>query len=216
MRMDSRLELHTLINMVTEPDNYEMLIAFLMGVGLSAACGFRVFVPLLIASLAIRSGVIPPEQLDANLQWLGSQTALIVLMTATVVEIIAYYVPWVDNILDAVSTPVAIVAGTLITFAFSPEMSPMLKWGLAALIGGGSAATLQSSTAVARGGSTVTTAGLANPILSTIELIAAIVLSLLAIFVPLFCAFVVLALLVLCFRIIFRVLRGKRGRVEAT
>ncbi len=193
-----------------DPNLPVIIIMVAMGVGLAAASGFRVFVPLFVASLAIRSGVIPPEYLDEGMQWLGSTPALIVFGTACVVEIAAYYIPWLDNALDSVATPAAVVAGTLIAYGFAPEMSPALKWGLAVLAGGGSAAMVQTGTVATRGGSTLTTAGLANPLVSTVELGGALVLSILAILAPIFCVIVLLVIFILISRRVFRFVFRRR------
>lgn len=196
-------------------DTYTTLTAMLMGIGLAAACGFRIFVPLLLASLAIRAGVIPIEHIDSSLQWLGSDTAVILFASATLIEVLAYYIPWVDNALDGISTPAAMIAGTIITFAFTPEMSPMLKWGLAIVAGGGTAGILQTGTAAARGGSTLMTGGLANPIVSTIENIGSLLMSVLAIAVPVLCAVVIVFLIIFALRQIFRYLARRRAGVVA-
>ena len=181
-----------------------------MGIGLAAACGFRIFVPLLLASLAVRTGVIPIDHIDSSLQWLGSDAAIFLFSTATVIEVLAYYVPWVDNVLDTISTPAAMIAGSLITFAFTPEMSPMLKWGLAIVAGGGTAGILQTGTAVARGGSSLATGGIANPVFSTIENIGSVIVSVLAITLPILCAIILLFILIVCFKHILRFFSRRR------
>jgi len=160
----------------------ETILSLCLGIGLSAACGFRVFVPLLIASLAAHAGHL---KLSAGFDWLGSDAAVIALGIATVLEIGAYYIPWLDNALDTVATPAAVIAGTLITASVATDMSPMLKWTLAAIAGGGSAALVQAGTVLARAASTATTGGLANPLLATAELGGSVGMTLLAIAVPL-------------------------------
>src|SRR5947207_9861715 len=112
----------------------ETLLAISLGIGLSAACGFRVFVPLLVMSVASLSGHLT---LAPGFQWIGTYPALVTFSAATVVEIGGYYIPWVDHLLDTMATPAAIVAGTVVTAAMVSNMSPMLKWTLAAIAGGG-------------------------------------------------------------------------------
>jgi hypothetical protein len=160
----------------------ETLLAVSLGIGLSAACGFRVFVPLLVMSVASLSGHLT---LAPGFQWIGTYPALVTFSVATVVEIGGYYIPWVDHLLDTMATPAAIVAGTIITAAMVSNTSPMLKWTLAAIAGGGAAGLVQGTTVVARGISTATTGGLGNPFFATIELGGALFTSILALLVPL-------------------------------
>lgn len=178
-----------------ELENFQMvgLTAVLAGVGLSASAGFRVFVPLLFLSLAGRSGMLP---LAEDFQWVTSTPALIMLATATVLEIGAYYVPWVDNTLDLLATPAAMVAGVAITAAVMPETHPALQWSLALIAGGGAAGIVQTGTVMVRGASTLTSGGLSNPAVSTAEAGSATVLSVAALLFP-FLAIGVLILTVL-------------------
>lgn len=160
----------------------EHLLSLSLGFGLAAAAGFRVFVPLLIMSAASYSGYMEPAR---GFEWLGSLPALIAFATATVVEIAGYYVPWVDNLLDSVSGPAAVVAGAVVTASALTDIDPFVKWTLAIIGGGGIAGLVKGGTTVARGASSVTTAGLANPIVATLELGTSFVLSFLAVVVPL-------------------------------
>ncbi len=169
----------------------ETTISLLVGIGLSAACGFRVFVPLLMVSLASHTGHLA---LSSGFEWMGSNAALIAFGVATVAEVAGYYVPWVDNFLDGLAGPAAVVAGTLITASLVTELSPFLKWTLAVIAGGGVAGLVQGTTTVARGASSFGTAGLANPLLATVELGGAVVTSLLAILVPVLVLLLVVAL----------------------
>ena len=159
----------------------ETLLSILVGVGLSAACGFRVFIPPLIISIAALSGQLT---LAPGFDWMGTYPALIAFAVATVLEIAAYYIPWLDNLLDTIATPTAIVAGTVMTAAMVTNMDPFLKWTLAVIAGGGAAAVVQGSTVFARGLSTVGTGGLANPIVATVELGGSILTTILSIIVP--------------------------------
>lgn len=160
----------------------ETLLGLCIGIGLSAACGFRVFVPLLVMSLAAIMGWFEPMK---GFEWLAMPSVCIALGFATLCEIGAYYIPWVDNMLDTIATPGAMVAGTLTTMAVSSgEMSQFASWAAAIIVGGGTATAVQMSTVAARGVSTATTGGIANPVLSTGEWIGAFVLSILAFLVP--------------------------------
>jgi hypothetical protein len=159
----------------------ETAISVLVGIGLSAACGFRVFVPLLAVSLASHTGHL---SLSSGFEWMGSDAALVAFGMATVLEVAGYYVPWVDNVLDGLAGPAAVLAGTLVTASLVTEMSPFLRWTLAVIAGGGMAGLVQGTTSLARGASTLSTGGLTNPLLATAELGGSIITSLTAILVP--------------------------------
>ncbi|WP_087544478.1 DUF4126 domain-containing protein [Acinetobacter sp. WCHA29] len=160
----------------------ETILGLCIGVGLSAACGFRVFVPLLVMSIATLLGWYEPAK---DFEWLAIPSVCAALGFATICEIAAYYVPWVDNLLDTIATPAAVVAGTLSTMAVSSgEMSQFATWAAALIVGGGTAGVVQMSTVAARGVSTATTGGLGNFVVATGELIGSIVLSILAFVMP--------------------------------
>jgi hypothetical protein len=162
----------------------DMVLSLFIGLGLAAACGFRVFVPLLIMSLASRAEV-GHLTLGPHFTWIGSTPALLAFSVATVLEIAGYYIPWVDNLLDTVATPTAIVAGILVTAsAMTTDVSPFLKWTLAVLAGGGTTAVFQGITATARHISSFTTGGLGNPVLATAEAGGSALLAVLAITLP--------------------------------
>lgn len=160
----------------------DWIISACIGVGLAACCGFRVFVPLLVASVATKLGIIGTMQ---GFEWLGGWPALLGLTVATVFEIGAYYIPWLDNLLDTVATPASIVAGTLLSTSFLQIDNPLLHWGLGLMLGGGSAGIIQAGTSLLRLGSTATTGGVANPVVATGENVASIGLSLLTVLLPL-------------------------------
>jgi len=164
-----------------------------MGIGLSAAAGFRIFIPLLIASFAASSGYL---KLAAGFEWIGSYPAMICFIFATLVEIAAYYIPIVDNLLDTIASPLAVCAGILLSASCMGELTPFLKWTLAVIAGGGAAALTQALTGVTRLASTVTTGATANPIVSTAELSASTALSITSVFIPLIAFLVFMALMI--------------------
>ena len=160
----------------------ETILGLCIGIGLSAAWGFRVFVPLLVMSVATLAGLFEPSQ---GFEWLAMPSVCLALAIATIFDIAAYYVPWVDNLLDTIATPAAVVAGTLSTMAVSSgEMSQFATWAAALIVGGGTAGVVQMSTVAARGVSTATTGGLGNFVVATGELLGSIVLSILAFVMP--------------------------------
>jgi hypothetical protein len=189
----------------------DTLLSVAIGVGLSAACGFRVFVPLLVAGVAARVGFLT---LSPGFEWLGTDPALVALGTATVLEVLAYFVPWLDHLLDAFATPMAVVAGILASAAVLTDLPPVLKWGLAVIAGGGAAGLVQGASVLMRVKSAALTGGLANPVIALFELAAALLTSVFAIAVPLLAVALVLALCVLAFWLAGGILIG-RGRGAA-
>ncbi len=176
------------------------LVSIGIGVGLAAACGFRIFVPLLMISLAARGGHLA---LAESFEWMGSTPALIAFGSATVLEIVAYYVPFLDNLLDTVATPSAVVAGVVATASQVADLDPLLGWSVAIIGGGGAAGVVQGLTAVTRQFSSLATAGFGNPVVSTIEAGASVVMTILAILVPLAAVIGVLVLMFLAVKKIF-------------
>ena len=193
-------------------DPVPALLSIAVGLGLAAATGFRVFVPLLVASLAARSGHLP---LASGFGWLQSLPAVIALGTATVLEVGAYYIPWLDHALDTVATPIAVMAGVLASASVVTDLPPLLKWTVA-IIGGGSAAGLiQGASVLLRLKSAALTGGAGNPVVSTAELLGAIGTALLAVLLPIVCLVGVLVLLVFAFRATGRLLFGRRPVADA-
>lgn len=190
-------------------NTYEIIMSCVIGLGLAAACGFRVFVPLLIVSIASRAGWVT---LDSSMQWMGSLPALIMFAVATGFEIAAYYVPWIDNLLDTISTPTAVIAGSLASASFIVGMDPILQWSLAVIAGGGTALATQATTVVVRGASTVTTGGVGNPVVSTTELAVSTGLSLAAVLVPILAVVLLAVLLTIMVVVAYRVIRRRRAR----
>lgn len=150
--------------------------------GLAAAVGFRVFLPMLVMSVAAYTGHLT---LSSGLEWLGTAPALVMLSVATVLEILAYYIPGVDNLLDVVAAPAALIAGTVVSAAVITDLPPIVKWTTAVIAGGGAAGLTQGLTSLLRAKSTVMTAGLGNHAVATGELGGALILSLLALAAPL-------------------------------
>jgi hypothetical protein len=186
----------------------DSLLGIPAGLALSAAAGLRVFVPLLLTSLAARLGYLT---LTPSMAWIGSDAALVAFATATVIEVGAYYVPWLDNLLDTIATPAAITAGVMATAAATPELSPLLRWTLAIVAGGGVAGLVQAGTALLRLKSSTLTAGAGNPLVSTGELVGAVLLSLLGLLAPLLAAAGVVILLVVVGRRVGRLRRARRA-----
>ncbi len=183
----------------------ELIISIIAGIGLAAAAGFRIFVPLLVLSVASHFGVVP---LNENFAWVGSSAAMISLGVATVLEAGAYLVPWLDHLLDSIAVPLAVVAGTMLMASTLTDMSPALMWALAIIAGGGTATAVQTSTSAARIASTATTGGLANPLVSMVESVMSVIMSLLSVWLPV----LAIVLLLIMGWGVFRLFRKKRKR----
>jgi hypothetical protein len=170
----------------------ESLLSIALGIGLAAAAGFRIFVPLLAAGIAARTGFLP---LTDGFQWLGSTPALLMLGTAAVVEVLAYYIPGVDHLLDVVAGPAAVGAGVVASASVMADIPQAVMWPLAIIAGGGVAGLTKGTTALLRAKSGVMTAGLANPVVATVETVGATGIAVLALVVPLLCLAAIAGLL---------------------
>ena len=180
-------------------DQWNMLLSIGLGIGLAAACGLRVFLPLFIASLLAHFD-LGDVGLRTGFGWLAEWPAMIALGVATVAELLAYYIPLVDHALDAVAVPLSTIAGTLVAMSSVVDVPPMLAWGLALIAGGGVAGLISAGTAATRLASTVKTGGLGNPVVATAETGGAIALSVIAWFLPFVALVLVLALVVVVVR----------------
>ncbi|HMF12157.1 MAG TPA: DUF4126 domain-containing protein [Gemmataceae bacterium] len=185
---------------------FELPLSVVLGVGLAAATGFRIFLPMLVVSAAAYFGHLP---LSDSFAWLGTAPALTMLSVAALVEILTYYIPGVDNLLDTLATPAALVAGTIVSAAVMTDVPPMVKWTAAIIAGGGVAGLTQGATAIVRANSTVFTGGIGNFIISTAELVGALLVSLLALAAPLAALAVVILFLWLMLRLVRHFFRGK-------
>jgi len=188
---------------------FDLALSVVLGVGLAAATGFRVFVPMLIVSGAAYTGHLA---LGDSFTWLATPAALTMLGAAAIAEILAYYIPGVDNLLDALATPAAFVAGTVLSAAVMTDMPPLVKWAAAVIAGGGIAGLTQVATATLRANSTVLTGGLGNPVIATAELGGALLVPLLALVAPL----AALVAVILFIWLAIRLLRRRQGAIGRT
>jgi hypothetical protein len=194
-------------------DLVDTLLAIVVGVCLSAACGFRVFVPLLCISLAARANLL---ELADGWSWLADWPALIAFSVASVAEVAAYYVPWLDHLLDAVATPAAVVAGIVATAACITDMDPFLRWSLAIIAGGGAAGLTQGASVLVRGTSTAATAGFGNFLVATLEFVLSLVVSLLAILAPILALIAVFVVVIAGYRWYWRRRSLRRAMLATT
>jgi hypothetical protein len=187
--------------------NLETIISILLGLSLAAAVGFRIFIPLLIMALASKGGYM---NLSAGFEWIGSVPAIIIFSAAAIFELGAYFIPFVDNLLDTIAGPIAVFAGTIVMASSIVEMEPIYKWTLAIIAGGGAAGLVQSFTTLTRGASSLTTAGLGNSLITTTETGASAGISVLAVFFPLFIGIIVFFVLMFALKkIIFKSVNKK-------
>jgi hypothetical protein len=190
----------------------DLALSIALGVGLAAAVGFRVFVPMLILSVAAYTG---HAHLSGGLQWLGTAPAIVMFSLTALLEVLAYYVPGLDHLLDAIAAPAALIAGTVVTAAVITDLPPMLRWTTAVIAGGGAAGLTQGLTSLLRVKSAVLTGGLANPVVSTGELGGAVGVSLLALASPLIAVALVALFCFYAVRIARRVFRKQAPSADS-
>lgn len=192
--------------------NAELGLSIALGIGLAAATGFRLFLPLLVLSVAAWTGHV---NLNESFAWLGTPTAVLMLGTAAIVEIAAFYIPGVDNLLDTLATPGAVVAGTIASAAVMTDVPPMVKWTAAVIAGGGVAGVTQGLTAMLRAKSTVFTGGLGNSTVATAELGGATLISILALAAPVAALVLIVLFFWLAFRLVRSLARGTQAEKKA-
>ena len=184
-------------------DEAGIVIAAFMGISLAAASGFRVFLPPFLMSLAVKVSLIDIDLVGSQFEFFTSTPAIIILGIATVAEFAAYYTPWIDNILDTIATPAAVLAGIGVTAISLEGSEPIVQWAIAVIAGGGMSAIIQTATVATRGISSTFTLGVANPVVATSENIASVALTIIAILFPILAIVfaVLLALLLISRRI---------------
>jgi len=184
-------------------DEAGIVIAAFMGISLAAASGFRVFLPPFLMSLAVKVNLIDIDLVGTQFEFFTSTPAIIILGIATVAEFAAFYTPWIDNILDTIATPAAVLAGIGVTAISLEGSEPIIQWAIAVIAGGGMSAIIQTATVATRGISSTFTLGVANPVVATSENIASVALTIIAILFPILAIVfaVLLALLLISRRI---------------
>lgn len=189
----------------------ETILSVFLGVGLAASAGFRVFLPLFALSLAAHFQL---WDLNEHWIWIGSVPAIIALGVAMLMEIGAYYIPWLDNLLDTLAVPLAAIAGTAVMVSTAANLDPLITWALAIIAGGGTAMAIKGASAGTRLTSTATTAGLGNPVVSTVETGGAITMSALSIFAPVIAAIAVLLILIILFWFVKKLYSGRSNSLR--
>lgn len=187
---------------------FDVVLSICLGVALAAACGLRVFLPLLVASAAAKLGYF---HVSGGMDWLSSTPALVAFAAATALEIGAYFVPWLDNVLDAAGAPVAVVAGTVLAASALGDVSPLVRWTVAVVAGGGAAGAVHGSLAVVRKLSSLTTLGFANPLIAVAEAATAFFVAVTAVAMPM----LAVGLLLVLAGLVLRLVLGARERRQS-
>ena len=174
-------------------DVIQIILSLSLGLGLAAACGFRVFIPPLMMGVASRFDLY---ELEGSFTWVGETWAIAIFSVGTLLEVGGYFIPWIDNLLDTIATPAAILGGIFVTSAsLEGEMDPSVQWMLSIIAGGGVSGVIQLGTVATRAISTGTTGGLANPLISLLEAVASIVCIILSLFLVILIPFVIIFLI---------------------
>ena len=170
------------------------IISAFIGIGLAAATGFRVFMPMFAVSLASYLGWIP---MNESFEWLAGLPTLITTGIAMIAEILAYYIPFIDHLLDTISVPLATIAGSVMFASQFADIGTFPQWALALIAGGGTAAAISSGFAGTRAASTATTGGLGNSVVATTETAGAGIMSFLALAAPVIAFIAAVALIII-------------------
>lgn len=184
-----------------------------LAIGLAAACGFRVFLPLFAVSL-LSYMEVDLFGLTEHFTWISSLPALITFGGASILELAAYYIPYVDNLLDTIAVPLAAAAGTIISMSTLVDIGPMAQWSIALIAGGGVAGLIKGAGAATRMASTATTGGVANPIVSTVETGASLLMIVLSIFIPVLAIILLMWLIYFIFKKVNKI-RKKNSTIKA-
>ena len=162
----------------------ETLLSLAIGIGLSAVCGFMGFASLPVVNTTRMSGHL---RLVPGFEWIGTIPALIALSAATVLEILAYFIPWLDYMPDMLATPSAVTAGVVASSSVLSDFQFFLKWCIALIGSGGIAGTVHGATVPARMNSAAHTGVLSNSMVSATESFASLATAIVAVLFPLSC-----------------------------
>jgi hypothetical protein len=183
--------------------------AILTGLGLAAPAGLNAYIPLLVLALADRA--TPLVNLSAPYDALSSNVGIALLVLLLTIEVAVDKVPGIDHLNDLVQSFVRPVAGAIVALASTAgivSISPAIMVLLGVVLAG----SVNAVKVTTRPAMTVGTAGILNPFVSMAEDGAAVIASLIAIFVPLL-VLVVLALFALSSILLVRRFRSSRAAV---
>lgn len=168
----------------------EVLWQLTTGIGLCAACGCRLFVTLLVLGLGSALGLISVGQ-----NWFTTTPALIIITLGAVLEVMLFYRPRLDNLMDAIALPTAVLTGIMVMGAVVYKLPQLVRWGLAIFLGGGITLVFQATTTLIRADLTSHTGGINNGVFATIELGTALGITFMVLLEPRLTAIGVLILL---------------------
>ena len=137
-----------------------------------------------LLSVWFKLGLMDVDLEGSDFEFLSSDMSLIVMGSASLMEILAYKVPFLDNALDAVATPLAGLAGVTVVAITLQGTDPAIQWAFAIIAGGSTSIGIQSATVAGRGLSSVASLGVANPIFSMVEDIFSLLIVLIALLAP--------------------------------
>ena len=152
-----------------------------MGLALAATCGLRAFLPLFVVSLLSHLGHI---ELSDGFEWMSSTSAVAGLGAAVLLELLADKIPVVDHVLDTVAVIVKPLAAMIAAASVMTELDPMLSTVVGLVLGGTMAQGVHLVKAKLRLLSSALTATVANPFLSIIEDVLALMATILAFLLP--------------------------------
>lgn len=187
----------------------EIILNLITVICICAASGFRIFVPYLVLSLSGQFGIMIPP---GDSLWIYSDIALYVFILLAALEITGYFTPWIDNMLDLISTPLALISGTVLGLLFLIDFSPVFRIITAFILGGGVAVNIQLLTVKSRSLSSVFPEGNGNTIVSITELISSVLLTVLVIISPPVSIIFLTVIVALLFRNI--IFRDKKQKLE--
>jgi len=182
----------------------QIVLSALLGLGLSASTGLNTFLPLLLLAASARFG-IAGITLGEKFEWLTSDVAMIVLIIAVIIELIADKVPAIDHFLDTVGTFVRPIAGAVAAASVFTGIDPTVAALLGLIIGAPTSFGFHTLKAGTRVASSAATFGCANPIISLVEDILSLALSVLSIFAPLLVPVALVLLGVVLWQIVKRI-----------
>lgn len=183
----------------------------LLGLGLASATGLRTFLPLLMLALAARFELFGVRLID-QMEWLVSWPAIAALATATVAEFAGDKIPTVDHALNAVGYVTRPVAGAVAAGSVFWAVDPTAAAVAGIIVGAPAALAFNAAQTGARVGSTATTGGLGNPVVSLIEDVLAVLTVVVAFLAPVIVPVLLIVLAIVVFRLARRLRDGRRTR----
>jgi hypothetical protein len=176
----------------------------LLGLGLASATGLRTFLPLLMLALAAKFELFDVRLIE-QMDWLVSWPAIAALATATTVEFLGDKVPAIDHGLNAVGYVTRPIAGAIAAGSVFWNVDPAAAAIAGLIVGAPAALAFNAAQTGVRVGSTATTGGLGNPLVSLVEDVLAFVTVIIAFLAPILIPVVLLVLAVVVFRLARRI-----------